>query len=55
MKDIRDEARELAATHGGFWGQHPQWPDSDWRTEVQNGDTRLGYWEWVANQIDAHR
>jgi hypothetical protein len=26
------------------------WPLSDWRYEVGNGDTILGYTDWVAHQ-----
>jgi hypothetical protein len=43
------EAENLAAAHGGIWGEHPDHPSSDWRAEVHNEDTRQGYWEWVAN------
>ncbi|QAY80367.1 hypothetical protein [Sphingosinicella sp. BN140058] len=43
----------LNADNGGVWGHHPQFPVTDWRHEVANDDTRLGYWEWVASQIDA--
>jgi len=34
----------------GYWGQCPQHPRSDWQEEVANGDTLLGYWEWVAER-----
>lgn len=44
---------ELKEAHGGHWGEHPEHPLSDWRYEVQNGDTRLGYWEWVAARLVA--
>ena len=36
--------------HGGTWGEHPKFPVSDWQTD----DTRLGYWEWVCEQIEMH-
>lgn len=36
----------------GHWGEHPDHPVSDWQYEVSNDDTRLGYWAWVANQIE---
>ncbi|MFX9054117.1 hypothetical protein ABTN50_19390, partial [Acinetobacter baumannii] len=32
----------------GGWSEHPDHPLTDWRTEVANDDTRLGYWPWVA-------
>lgn len=36
----------------GTWGEHPEYVRSDWKYEVTNGDTSLGYWVWVENQID---
>lgn len=38
---------------GGVWGEHPDHPRSDWRYEVANGDTSLGYWQWVARNMEA--
>jgi hypothetical protein len=39
-----------------FWyaaqGAHPHYPLADWKYEVANNDTKRGYWEWVANQIE---
>ncbi len=32
----------------GPWGEHPDHPVDDWKYEVANDDTRLGYWAWVA-------
>lgn len=32
------------------WGEDPDQPRSDWKYEVQNGDTNLGYWEWVQHR-----
>jgi hypothetical protein len=47
-------AKQLADKHGGYWeGQHPAYPIGDWKTEVRDGYTRAGYWEWIANQIEA--
>ena len=34
----------------GYWGEHPEWPTSDWVYEVRNDDTRQGYWEWVSSK-----
>jgi hypothetical protein len=37
---------------------HPRWlperkyPESDWQYEVANGDTRVGYAEWLANKVE---
>ena len=40
------EIERLVALHGP-WGEHPAYPLTDWKQEVLNGDTRLGYWSWV--------
>lgn len=34
-----------------YWGEHEKWPRSDWQTEVENGDTLAGYWQWVETQL----
>lgn len=34
--------------------EHPDYPKSDWRHEVANDDTLLGYWEWVEHQIESY-
>lgn len=36
----------------GRWGNHPIYPSADWRTEVDNEETRQGYWPWVLSQMD---
>jgi len=37
------------------WGtEHPYYARSDWQHEVANGDTRLGYWEFVQHGIEAN-
>lgn len=45
------EIEKLMKQYGGRWGEHPDYPVDDWREEVANNDTRLGYWEWVESQI----
>ncbi len=35
------------ATHRDPWIEEPAHPLSDWRSEVANDDTRLGYLDWV--------
>lgn len=32
--------------------EHPEWTRSEWRNDVENEDTRLGYWDWVAHQLN---
>lgn len=34
-------------------GEHPQFTRQDWKHEVLNDDTNLGYQQWVCHQIDA--
>lgn len=42
---------DIIDNNGGYWseGGHPDYPVEDWQFEVTNGDTRMGYWEWVAH------
>jgi hypothetical protein len=35
-----------------YWEEHPQYSTEDWKQDVANGDTKAGYWTWVASQID---
>jgi hypothetical protein len=42
----------LADQNGGHWGEHPDYPARDWKHEVVDGNTRLGYWDWVEAQIE---
>jgi hypothetical protein len=37
------------------WDVCSQYPLEDWRNEVANNDTRLGYREWVEHQLERHR
>lgn len=48
-------ANELRETYGGHWRQHPEFPLTQWQTAVAERDTRLGYWEWIANVQAAPR
>lgn len=44
------ELREKYDTEEG-WGQHPRFTMEDWRHEVSNEDTRIGYWDWVEKSL----
>lgn len=44
-------ANDLRLTHG-VWGEHPDCPVADWRNQVANDETRAGYWEWVASELE---
>ncbi len=35
------------------WTDHPVWTSGMWCNHVMNGDTRLGYIEWVFHQEEA--
>lgn len=51
-KDYGLTAKQLQEKRGGYWGNHPGYPARDWRFEVENGDERRGYWEWVVAQLE---
>ncbi len=46
-------ADELEEEFGGTWGEHPDYSAEQWRWDVSNGDTRSGYWTWVAAQVES--
>lgn len=51
--DLSEQAKALMEEFGGsIWDTHPDYLTEDWTDEVINGNTRLGYWEWVANEIN---
>ena len=33
-------------------GEHPHYTRTNWREEVSRGNTLLGYWCWVASEIE---
>lgn len=35
------------------WDEHPEFLVEDWLYEVNNGDTRQGYGDWVDARIEA--
>ena len=34
------------------WAEDADWPVTAWQYDVGNGDTRLGYWDWVEHNKD---
>ena len=44
-----DGSKTVPAYH---WGEIDAYPSVDWRTEVENNETRLGYRDWVKSQQD---
>jgi len=53
--DIRtsDVAALVVQFGGNLWGECPQFGRDDWKYSVSNGDTLLGYWEWVMSESRA--
>lgn len=41
----------LCRAHGGFWGESPAHPRSDWQDDVTANLTSLGYWEWLEKRL----
>ena len=37
-------------TGNSHWANDPTYPPEDWQLEVANGDTRLGYADWVTGK-----
>lgn len=37
-----------------LWDDFKKYPRADWRAEVANDDTQLGYWDWVKQHITLH-
>ena len=42
------EFRNVFGNNADYWGEGDKgYPLEDWRSEVQDNNTRLGYWDWV--------
>lgn len=46
-----DTALDIRGLQEKYVCEHPHFPKSDWRYEVANDDTHLGYWDWLENKI----
>ncbi|WP_454883019.1 hypothetical protein [Sphingomonas oryzagri] len=46
-------ARAPAPASSDHWKDDPGHPAGDWRNEVANDETRLGYLEWIAARVDS--
>lgn len=49
VSQTADELKEAF----GMWGEHDGFPVSDWVLDVRDEGTRIGYWEWVVDQVEA--
>jgi hypothetical protein len=38
---------------GDVWASHPDVSREDWKYEVANGNTNLGYWEFVCHTLES--
>lgn len=45
---------DALVAHDG-WSDHPDYTPDNWIYEVSEGNTRQGYWHWVASQIEQDR
>lgn len=53
LNDLVALAPELKVDHievGNHWDEQKDYPVEDWRREVADDNTRLGYMEWVVHQ-----
>ena len=46
VPDISPEAK----TYQDVWAEDPDHSSEQWKYEVENDDTRRGYWDWVEAQ-----
>jgi len=47
-----DHSPEALSNRYGVWGEHEHHLRCEWKEEVRNDDTTLGYWEWVSHRIE---
>ena len=55
MSDPTEDVIEAAyARDVGDWNyEHARYPRPDWQQEAGDGDTQLGYFDWVIHQIES--
>jgi len=53
-EDLMEQAKAVPAKIS-YWEDDPGFPSDDWKFEVANGDTRLGYCEWVEHERNAKK
>jgi hypothetical protein len=54
IDNIQDQAAEIIGEDKVFDPYDP-YPKEDWQYDVANGDTKLGYEEWVEHNIESHK
>jgi len=50
MTDRLDEVSLIRQDN--LWSEYTDFPRCDWQYDVANGDTNLGYWDWVEHQLE---
>lgn len=48
-------AREERMQDPPWWPEHTHWTREDWRQEVREDNTLLGYQDWVEHQIESKK
>jgi hypothetical protein len=49
---VPDVTAAQLATVVGHWNEFPAHPRATWKARVADDSTRVGYWDWVANQLE---
>lgn len=47
-----DKKDRIMKRCGGYWGNHKMFNVESWQYLVRNGDTRVGYWDFVFANIE---
>ena len=48
-----EDTTEALVAEFGHWGEHPDHSLVDWGNAAKADDTRLGYWQWVASNLES--
>ena len=54
ITEVPELRREPTLQPASHWEEDETYPVEDWRREVVDDDTRLGYLEWVTHQREIH-
>ena len=49
LEALLQEVRVLE--EADVWGEHPTFTRDCWQTDAGDGDTNLGYWDWVRHRV----
>lgn len=51
---VTRQQRSIQALQKRWGEEHGYYTQEDWRADTHKGDTKLGYWDWVAYNIATH-